>query len=39
MQPTIAITIARDLGIGGSYIGQQAAKELSYAYGFLAFQV
>ena len=32
MQPTIVITIARDLGSGGSYIGQQAAKELGFAY-------
>ncbi len=32
MPATVAITIARQLGSGGSYIGQQVAKRLDYAY-------
>ena len=32
MPPPIAITIARELGSGGSYIGQQVARRLGYAY-------
>lgn len=32
MSKPIAITIARELGSGGSYIGRQVAKRLGYAY-------
>jgi cytidylate kinase len=32
MPATVVITIARQLGSGGSYIGQQVARRLAYAY-------
>ena len=32
MPGTVVITIARQLGSGGSYIGWQVAKRLGYAY-------
>jgi CMP/dCMP kinase len=32
MSTTVVITIARQLGSGGSYIGQQIARRLGYAY-------
>ncbi|MGO9019401.1 MAG: AAA family ATPase [Syntrophobacteraceae bacterium] len=32
MPPPIVITVARELGSGGSYIGQQVARRLGYAY-------
>ncbi len=32
MPPPIVITIARELGSGGYYIGQQVARRLGYAY-------
>ncbi len=32
MPPPVVITIARELGSGGSYIGQQVARRLGYAY-------
>jgi len=32
MPATVVITIARQLGSGGSYIGQQVARRLDYAY-------
>ncbi len=32
MSSTVVITIARQLGSGGSYIGQLVARHLGYAY-------
>jgi len=32
MPPPVVITIARELGSGGSYIGKQVARRLGYAY-------
>ncbi len=32
MSPPVVITIARELGSGGSYIGKQVARRLGYAY-------
>ncbi len=32
MPPPVVITVARELGSGGSYIGRQVAKRLGYAY-------
>ena len=32
MPPHVVITVARELGSGGSYIGQQVARRLGYAY-------
>jgi len=32
MPPPIVITVARELGSGGSYVGQQVARRLGYAY-------
>ncbi len=32
MTPPIVITVGRELGSGGSYIGQQVARRLGYAY-------
>ena len=32
MPPPVVITVARELGSGGSYIGKQVARRLGYAY-------